>query len=284
MIDTRQDKFEQDVLQPSRHVPVVVDFWAPWCGPCRALGPVLEKVERDYEGKFRLVKVNSDQNPELAQRYRVRSIPYVVAFVDGKPHDAFVGALSERDVRAFIDRLLPNPSELERRKGARLLAAGDVKGGVSALRAAIALNPGNEPARLDLAEALLALDPPGLDEAQQVLDGLNGLARQEARARALQTRVDSQRRVANLEPVEALRERIARDPSDLKARSDLAHRHIAQCQYELALEQLLAVVERDRRFDDDVARKTMLSVFDLMTDQPDVVSLYRRRLAAALNR
>jgi putative thioredoxin len=284
MIDTRQDKFEQDVLQPSRHVPVVVDFWAPWCGPCRALGPVLEKVERDYEGKFRLVKVNSDQNPELAQRYRVRSIPYVVAFVDGKPHDAFVGALSERDVRAFIDRLLPNPSELERRKGARLLAAGDVKGGVSALRAAIALNPGNEPARLDLAEALLALEPAALDEAQQVLDGLNGLARQEARARGLQTRVDSQRRVANLAPVEALRERIASDPSDLKARSDLAHRYIAQHQYELALEQLLAVVERDRRFEDDVARKTMLSVFDLMTDQPDVVSLYRRRLAAALNR
>jgi putative thioredoxin len=284
LIDTRQDKFEQDVLQPSRHVPVVVDFWAPWCGPCRALGPVLEKVERDYEGKFRLVKVNSDQNPELAQRYRVRSIPYVVAFVDGKPHDAFVGTLSERDVRAFIDRLLPNPSELERRKGARLIGAGDVKGGVSALRAAIALNPGNEPARVDLAEALLALDPPGLDEAQQVLDGLNGLSRQDARARAVQTRVDSQRRVANLAPVEALRERIASDPSDLKARSDLAHRHIAQRQYELALEQLLAVVERDRRFEDDVARKTMLSVFDLMTDQPEVVSLYRRRLAAALNR
>jgi putative thioredoxin len=284
MIDTRQDKFEQDVLRPSRHLPVVVDFWAPWCGPCRALGPVLEKVERDYEGKFRLVKVNSDQNPELAQRYRVRSIPYVVAFVDGKPHDAFVGALSERDVRAFIDRLLPNPSELERRKGARLLAAGDVKGGVSALRAAIALNPGNDPARLDLAEALLALDPPGLDEAQQVLDGLNGLARQESRARAVQTRVESQRRVANLPSVEALRERIARDPSDLRARMDLAHQHIAQRAFELALEQLLAVAERDRRFEEDGARRTMLSLFDLMADEPDVVSLYRRRLAAALNR
>ena len=284
MIDTRQDTFEQDVLQPSRHVPVVVDFWAPWCGPCRALGPVLEKVERDYEGKFRLVKVNSDQNPELAQRYRVRSIPYVVAFVDGKPHDAFVGALSERDVRAFVDRLLPNPSELERRKGARLLAAGDVKGGVSALRAAIALNPNNDAARLDLADALLALEPPGLDEAQQMLDGLNGLARQEARARAVQTRVDSQRRVANLPSIDDLRDRIGRDPGDLRARMDLAHQHIAQRNFELALEQLLAVIDRDRRFDDDAARKAMLSVFDLMIDQPDVVSLYRRRLAAALNR
>jgi putative thioredoxin len=284
MIDTRQDKFEQDVVQPSRHLPVVVDFWAPWCGPCRALGPVLEKVERDYEGKFRLVKVNSDQNPELAQRYRVRSVPYVVAFVDGKPHDAFVGALSERDVRAFVDRLLPNPSDLERRKGARLLAAGDVKGGVSALRAAVALNPGNDTARLDLAEALLVLDPPRLDEAQQVLDGLNGLARQEARARAVQTRVESQRRVAKLPSVEALRERIARDPSDLRARMDLAHQHIAQRAFELALEQLLAVVERDRRFEEGGPRKTMLSLFDLMADDPDVVSLYRRRLAAALNR
>jgi putative thioredoxin len=284
MIDTRQDKFEQDVLLPSRHLPVVVDFWAPWCGPCRALGPVLEKVERDYEGKFRLVKVNSDQNPELAQRYRVRSIPYVVAFVDGKPHDAFVGALSERDVRAFIDRLLPNPSELERRKGARLLAAGDVKGGVTALRAALALNPNNDPARLDLAEALLALDPPGLDEAQQVLDGLAPLTRSESRARAIQTRVASQRRIANLPPGDALRDRIARDPADLRARMDLAHLYIAERRFELALEQLLAVVERDRRFEDDGARKTMLAVFDLMADQPDVVSLYRRRLAAVLNR
>jgi putative thioredoxin len=284
MIDTRQEKFEQDVLQPSRHMPVVVDFWAPWCGPCRALGPVLEKVERDYDGKFRLVKVNSDQNPELAQRYRVRSIPYVVAFVDGKPHDAFVGALSERDVRAFVDRLLPNPSELERRKAARLLAAGDIKGGVSALRAAIALNPANDVARLDLAEALLALDAPPLDETQQVLDGLNALVRQEARARSIQTRVDAQRRVARLPDVEVLRERIAADPSDLRARLDLAFRHIASRTFELALEQLLAVVDRDRRFEDEAARKTMLSVFDLMADQPEVVSLYRRRLAAALNR
>ena len=284
MIDTRQEKFEQDVLQPSRHMPVVVDFWAPWCGPCRALGPVLEKVERDYDGKFRLVKVNSDQNPELAQRYRVRSIPYVVAFVDGKAHDAFVGALSERDVRAFVDRLLPNPSELERRKAARLLAAGDVKGGVSALRAAIALNPANDIARLDLADALLELDAPPLDEAQQVLDGLNALARQEARARAVQMRVDAQRRVARLPQVEVLRERIAADPADLRARLDLAYRHIASQTFELALEQLLAVVDRDRRFEDEAGRKTMLAVFDLMPDQPDVVSLYRRRLAAALNR
>ena len=284
MIDTRQDKFEQDVLQPSRHLPVVVDFWAPWCGPCRALGPVLEKVERDYEGKFRLVKVNSDQNPELAQRYRVRSIPYVVAFVDGKPHDAFVGALSERDVRAFIDRLLPNPSELERRKGARLLAAGNVKGGVSALRAAIALNPGNDPARLDLAEALLALDPPGLDEAQQVLDGLNGLARQESRARAVQTRVESQRRVANLPSVEALRERIAPRPFG-PART---HRSRAPAHRAARLRaRARAIADRGRarpalrgrqRPQDD------LSLFDLMADEPDVVSLYRRRLAAALNR
>ena len=105
MIDTTQDNFIRDVIDASRESPVLVDFWAPWCGPCRVLGPMLEKLEREYDGRFHLVKVNSDQNPDLSAQFGVRSIPYVVAFVDGKPVNAFVGALPESQLRTFVDKI-----------------------------------------------------------------------------------------------------------------------------------------------------------------------------------
>src|SRR5262245_54561135 len=161
MIDTTQDRFTSDVIDASHDVPVLVDFWAPWCGPCRVLGPMLEKLERDYDGRFRLVKVDSDQNQQLSAQFGVRSIPYVVAFVDGKPVNAFVGALPESQLRAFIDKVIPDPSEIQRRKAARLLAAGDAAGAASSLRSAIALDPENDLARLELANLLLDPATPG---------------------------------------------------------------------------------------------------------------------------
>ena len=134
MLNTSGDTFQRDVLDASRELPVLVDFWAPWCGPCRVLGPMLEKLETVYGGRFRLVKVDSDRNPDLAAQFGVRSIPYVVAFSDGKPVNAFVGALPETQLRAFIDKVIPDPSEIQRRKAARLLAAGDSAGAASYIR------------------------------------------------------------------------------------------------------------------------------------------------------
>jgi putative thioredoxin len=289
MIDTTQDRFAHDVLEASRDVPVLVDFWAPWCGPCRALGPMLEKLEREYHGRFRLVKVNSDQNPELAAQFRVRSIPYVVAFVDGKPVDAFVGALPESQLRAFIDRLLPNPSEIERRKAGQLLAAGDLAGAASALRAAIALDPDNDAARADLVVLLLDRMPPPADdarlrEAAEVLESVSRKRQADPEFAALRTRLAALQESARLPSQQELEARIAANDGDLQARLQLAQRLIAERQFEPALEQLLAIVERDRRFGDDIARKTMLSVFELAAGQPELVARYRRRLSAALNR
>jgi putative thioredoxin len=249
---------------------------------------LLERLERDYTGRFRLVKVNSDQSPELAAQFRVRSIPYVVAFVDGEPVDAFVGALPEPQLREFIDRLLPDPSEIERRKALRLAERGQLADAVAALRAAIALDPKAAASHLDLAEILLERLPAPVDEArigeaERALAAV-GAAQQDSRWKALGTRLASLKGAAAGPDERQLRARIEANPDDLQARLDLAQWHIARREFEPALKQLLEVVERDRGFGDDAGRRTMLAVFELAAQQPQLVSTYRRRLAAALNR
>ncbi|HUN92165.1 MAG TPA: tetratricopeptide repeat protein [Burkholderiaceae bacterium] len=287
-MEVHEATFERDVLEASRVKPVLVDFWAPWCGPCRALGPLLERLETEFDGRFALVKINSDENPELSAAFGVRSIPFVLAFVDGKAVDSFVGAQPEGVVRRFIERRLPDPSDVERRKAVDLLAEGRTDDAIAALRAAVALAPAGDEARLDLAGVLLdhGTAPPGerLDEARRLLDGVSRAARQEARWKAIDLRARSLRQAASLPASAALEARIAAEPSDLQARFDLAERHVAARRFEAALEQLLEIVSRDRAFADDGARRMMLSVFELAADQPALVSAFRRRLAAVLNR
>jgi putative thioredoxin len=249
---------------------------------------MLERLEQDSAGRFRLVKINSDENPELSAQFNVRSIPYVVAFVDGRPVDSFVGVLPESQLRAFIERVAPNPSEIERRKAAALAEAGDRAGALASVRAALALDSANDDARLDLAQLLLEGEATpsaeAIADAGEALAKVAALTRQTARFRALQTRVDSLLHAARLPTAEELQSRVVAQPADLRARADLAKLLVAQGRYEEALDQLLEIVTRDRAFDDDYARKAMLAVFELLADRPVVVSDYRRRLAAALNR
>jgi putative thioredoxin len=289
MIDTTQDQFTSDVIDASHELPVLVDFWAPWCSPCRVLGPMLEKLEAEYGGRFRLVKVDSDRNPDLSAQFGVRSIPYVVAFMDGKPVNAFVGALPETQLRAFIDQVIPDPAEIQRRKAARLLAAGDSAGAASSLRAAVALDPENDAARLDLANLLLAQQPSGagaknIAEAKEMLNRISARERGSAGFTAASTRLAALEASVNLPPRAELEARIEANGADLQARLDLANRLIAERRFEPALEQLLAMVEQDRNFGGDAGRKTMLAVFELAADQRDLIANFRRRLAAALNR
>jgi len=288
MLTTTTQMFQRDVIEASREIPILVDFWAPWCGPCRALGPMLERLEQDGPGRFRLVKINSDENPELSAQFGVRSIPYVVAFVDGQPVDSFVGVLPESQLRAFIDRIAPNPSEIERRKAAALAEGGDRQGAIAALRASLALSPANDEARFDLAGLILdgsgAAKAETLAEVRELLDRAGALARQSARYRALQMRLESLEAAARLPSAAELAQRVATQPSDLQARADLARLLIARGELEPALDHLLEIASRDRSFGDDHGRKAMLAVFDLMADRPQVVGDYRRRLAAVLNR
>ena len=286
MLDTTQENFARDVIDASHDAPVLVDFWAPWCGPCRTLSPLLSTIETEFKERLKVVKVNVDENQELSARFGVRSIPFVVAFVAGEPADSFVGVLPAESLRQFVGRLLPDPAETQRRKAAALLQGGDVAGATSALRAALALDPDRDATRMDLARLLLerSTAPGRLDEASGCLAGVSASGRLESRFVALDTQLQSQRRAAELPSAGVLQQRIAADPADLQARLDLANALVARREYEPALEQLLAIVERDRAFGDDVGRRLMLSVFDLAAGQPQLVSSYRRRLAAVLNR
>jgi putative thioredoxin len=235
--------FEKDILEASATTPVVVDFWAPWCGPCRTLGPILEKLEREYAGRFRLVKVNSDENQELAAAFNVRSIPYVVAFRGGKPVAQFVGALPEGQVRTFIEKLFPSVHEDNLAEAEKLISSG----------------------KHEDAEKLLDTMPPNIDW--------------DARVEALRAAIGFARGGGD---EAALAAKLAADPRDLEARLALARLHAGRRRYREAMEALVEIVRMDKNWRDGEARTQLLHLFTLAAGEPDLVSEYRRKLATAL--
>ena len=275
-LDVGLADFAQHVLEESRHRPVVVDFWAPWCGPCKSLKPILEKLAVEYGGKFLLAKINSDDNQELAARYGVRGIPSVKAFIGGELVDEFSGALPEGEVCAFLDRLIPSPADEIRQQAAAARMAGDLSGALQLLAEASKLDPDHLGVRLDAAEIMLDLNE--VDEATRLLGSVADDA--DPRVPALKARL--QFMGAAGEDEAALTARVAANENDLEARLKLANLLIAATRYEAGMDQLLEIVRRDRSFGDDIGRKTLLSVFNLLGGG-DLVSRYRRLLASALN-
>ncbi|HUF20913.1 MAG TPA: thioredoxin [Burkholderiales bacterium] len=279
-VDVTIDNFEQEVIEASKSIPVVVDFWAPWCGPCRVLKPILEKFAAEYAGKFKLAKVNSDENQELAAAYGIRSIPDVMGFRDGKPVSHFLGAVPESQVRAFIDSLIPSPSEKERVRARELRAAGDAQGAISALRVALELDTANEDARLDLAELLI--EQKQLDEAQSLLEAVKPHIDRDERIATLRAALTFARSTESGLGETELKTKISDNPSDLEARLALANIFAGARRYTEALDQLLEIVRRDKTWRDGQARKQILAIFKLAEGQPELVSEYRRALASAL--
>jgi putative thioredoxin len=274
--------FEQEVIQASFKQPVVVDFWAPWCGPCKTLKPILEKLAAEYGGRFVLAKVNADENQELSAQFGVRGIPAVKAVVNGKLADEFSGALPESAVREWLDKLIPSPAEELRQQAREKRGAGDEAGALQLLAQASQLDPGNEWVRVDAAEIMLVKGEQ--EEARRLLGSIrNEDVAKDARTMQLLAQIKLAEMSAGGENEGTLTAAIEADAGNLDARLKLANLMIASGRFEEGMEHLLEIVRRDRSFQDDIGRKTLLDVFSLLGGQGELVSRYRRLLASALN-
>ncbi len=271
--DTTTARFGADVLQRSRDVPVVVDFWAAWCGPCKTLGPILERAADDYEGAFHLVKVDVDANQDLARQFGVQGIPTVVAFRDGRPVARFTGALPDRAVREWLDALQPTEADLtvDRARDAEL--AGDMAAAEALFREVVADIPDHLEAGTGLAGLLIARG--ATDEALGVLDRLPTTGEVEKlRAAARVTQAQD-------EDIPALEAAAAAAPDDPAPRLELARALAAKAEYEPALDNMLAVVASKGDLKEE-ARLAMLDIFELLGNEHPLTQAYRKQLANAL--
>lgn len=281
VIDVSTTDFAEKVIHASREVPVIVDFWAPWCAPCRQLGPILEKLAAEYGGRFILAKVDSDNNQDLSAQFQVRGIPAVKAFVQGQLVDEFTGVQPEANIRRFIESLLPSPAEPIYREAVAAIVAGDNARALELLSHTLALDPKHEGALLDRAELYLEMG-----QAEDARAALAGIERAEDRERldSLRARVELAASAATVQGDETeLEARIAADGSDLEARLELSRLLAARQAFAPAMDQLLEIVRRDRKYNEEAGRKTLVALFNLLGSGHDLVRQYRSKLAAALN-
>jgi putative thioredoxin len=318
MMDVTMANFEADVIAASQTTPVLVDFWADWCGPCKSLGPVLEKLEADYAGRFKLVKINADTEQQLAGAFGVKSLPTCILLMGGRPVDGFMGALPEGKVREFLDKHVPSDSEVaaqaDMQAAEQLAQSGDAQAAIAKLQEALSLNPADDEARYNLVKLLISVGE--LEEAQAALapkltdiplqlrfDALNYWLQ------ALQFVASDERGGWNFEQFDAL---IAQNKRDFDTRLAKARLFIAAELFENAMEELLEIIMRDKTWNHDVARKTYVAILELLTppksktddasvgksaggieltgkaavqEDPvlEMISRYRRKLSMALN-
>ena len=294
MMDVTVANFEEVVIAASMTTPVLIDFWAPWCGPCKSLGPILEKVEVAYEGRFKLVKIDSDQEQQLGAAFGIRSIPTCILMMDGKPVDGFQGALPEGKVKEFLDKHLPPAEALVEEEP--VLPEVTPEAAIDKLKADVANDPTNESARFELVKALLLGGD--TDAAKVAFAPVIAQTKTVRRFDSLHRMMDAIDFVADYPyKTTALAEfyaKIILNKRDFEARFDKARWHMAHLEWTAALDELLDILMRDKTWAEDKARKTYIAILDIMEapkpkvadgqippDDP-VVATYRRRLSSVI--
>jgi putative thioredoxin len=282
--ETTTQGFVKDVIEASRQQPVLVDFWAPWCGPCKQLTPVIEKVVRAAKGKAKLVKMNIDDHPAIPGQMGIQSIPAVIAFVNGQPVDGFMGALPESQVTGFVERLIKDRVGGEEKDllaaADAALAEGDSAGAADMYAQLLAQDAANVPALAGLARCYV--ETGALEQAKQTLALVPENKRNDSSVAAARAALELAEQAGSLGPISELEQKLATDPLDHQARYDLAIALNAQGKREQALDHLLDIVRRNRQWNDDAARKQLVQFFDAWGPTDEMTVSGRRRLSTLL--
>ena len=279
--DADSASFQSLVIDASRRVPVLVDFWAAWCGPCRALAPILEKLANEYRGRFLLVKIDTDREQELARRFGIRSLPTVKLFKDGSMVDEFMGVQPESRVRALLERYISRESDEMRARAAALCEQGQLAEARDLLERARAADPENHRVVPDLVNVLIDLGE--LEAATEVLKSLSVSVEPGDKVHKARARLAFAEAAGEAAAPEELLRLIESDPRDCESRYQLGARHVVSGNYEAGMDQFIEILRIDRAFGDDAGRKALLSVFEILGSDHPLVGRYRAKMSSLLH-
>ena len=280
-IDITEENFITEVIEASHQAPVLVDFWATWCGPCQTLMPVLAKLAEEYAGKFRLAKVEIDQQQNLATQFAVRSVPTVKLVIKGEIADEFTGALPEGQIREFIDKHLGEAGPTPLQATIMLYQQGEAEQALAQMQQLLLDEPGNPNVRIEFSNMLMR--EKRFDDARSLLESLSADDKQHPDAVRLFSQLESIDVVLESPDIEELLTTIENNPDNFHAREQLCAHYKLRGEYAAAMDQLLEIVRRDRNYNDDAGRKELLKMFDVLGNKHELVGQYRRKLALLLN-